>query len=78
LAYIKDPRKQRPWVVRWFGEYDPRTDKERRYSKSFKLKRGAEDFQSQQMEAFKGGQQRDKPEQISLKDFLSEWLKVKK
>ncbi len=19
----RDPRKERPWVVRWFGEYDP-------------------------------------------------------
>lgn len=78
IGLYKDPRKKRPWVVRWYGEYDPGTDKERRYSKSFKLKRDAEEFQNQQIAAFKKGQQRDRPEEITLKDFCGDWLKVKK
>lgn len=32
--------------VRWFGEYDPATGKQRRYSKSFRLKVEAEEFQA--------------------------------
>ena len=61
IGLYHDPRKKRPWVVRWFGEYDPKTGKEKRYSKSFKLKRDAEAFQAEQSMAFKEGQQRDKP-----------------
>ena len=78
IGLYKDPRKKRPWVVRWFGEYDPGTDKERRYSKSFKLKRDAEEFQNQQVAGFKEGQQRDRPEEITLKHFCKDWMKVKK
>ena len=37
-----DPRKKQPWIVRWFGECDPASGKQKRYSKSFRLKRDAE------------------------------------
>ena len=35
IGLYKDPRKQRPRVIGWFGEYEPNTGKQRRYSKSF-------------------------------------------
>ena len=44
IGLYHDPRKKRPWVVRWFGEYDPASGKQRRYSKAFRLKVEAEDF----------------------------------
>ena len=78
IGLYRDLRKKRPWVVRWFGEYDPNTGKQRRYSKSFKLRRDAEAFQSQRIVAFTKGQQRDKPEEFTLKDFCEEWLKTRK
>ena len=78
IGLYQDPRKKRPWVVRWFGEYDPATGGQKRYSKSFRLKRDAEAFRSEQATAFKGGQQRDKPEEITLGDFCKDWLKTKK
>jgi integrase len=78
IGLYKDPRKQKPWVVRWYGEFDPATGKQRRYSKSFHLKRDAEEFQNQQIAAFNKGQQRDRPEEITLKDFCGDWLRTKR
>ena len=37
-----DSRKRDPWLVRWYGEYDPVAGKQRRYSKAFKRKADAE------------------------------------
>jgi len=78
IGLYRDPRKTKKWVVRWFGEYDPATGKQKRYSKSFELKRDAEAFQSQLAMAFKEGQQRDKPEEVTLRDFCEDWLKTRK
>ena len=74
IGLYRNPRKNKPWVVRWFGEYDPATGKQKRYSKSFKLKRDAEAFQLQKEVEFGQGQRRDKPEEISLKDFCRSYM----
>lgn len=29
IGLYRDPRRKKPWVVRWFGEYDPATGKQR-------------------------------------------------
>lgn len=78
VGLYNDPRKQLPWVVRWFGEYDPITGKQSRYSKSFKLKRDAEAFQAEKANEFRKGEQRDKPEEISLKRFCDDYVKTRK
>ncbi len=59
IGLYKDKRKQRPWVVRWFGEYDPNTGKQRRYSKSFRLKVNAEEFQAVKKQDIGQGTPRD-------------------
>lgn len=79
IGVYKDPRnKRQPWVVRWYGEYDPAAGKERRYTKSFARKVDAEQFAAEQTTDFGKGRQRDRPEDISLKDFLADWLKVRR
>jgi len=79
IGVYRDPRnKCRPWVCRWYGEYDPKTGKQRRYTKSFKLKVDAERFVSNQAVKFEKGQLRDKSEQLTLKDFCADWLKTKR
>lgn len=77
IGIYKDPRKTKPWVVRWFGLPEPVTGKKRRYSKSFEYKSEAEDFQAKQRQDFKAGQQRDRDEGRTLKDLCSEWVKNK-
>jgi len=40
VGLYRDKRnKHRPWVVRWYGEYDPEKGKQRQYSRSFVRKR---------------------------------------
>jgi len=78
IGLYRDPRKKKPWVIRWFGEYDPSTGKQKRYSKSFRLRKEAEEFQSEQAMAFKEGHQRDRPENITLRDYCKDWLTAKK
>lgn len=73
-----DPRKARPWVVRWFGEYDPATDKQRRYSKAFRLKRDAERFRAEKHAEFDKGAQRDRPAQITLGEFCRKYMARRK
>jgi len=79
VGLYQDKRnKRKPWVVRWFGEYDPAAGKQRRYTKSFRLKRDAEEFQSKRATEFKQGERRDMPEEIALGDFCKDWLRIRK
>lgn len=68
------PNKRLPWVVRWFGEYDPSTGKQRRYSKAFRIKRAAEQLQSSKQAEFDKGTQRDRPPDIALGEFCKKYL----
>ncbi len=65
----RSPRNKKKWVVRWYGECEPATGKQKRYSKSFKLKRDAEAFRLQKEVEFEQGHRRDKPKEITLEEF---------
>ena len=78
IGLYRDPRKKKPWVVRWFGAYDPATGKHRRYSRSFKVKREAEAFQTLKSMEFKEGYHRDKPDDITLGCFCEDLFKTRK
>ncbi len=71
-----DRRKDRPYVCRWFGEPDL-DGKQKRYSKSFRLKRDAEAFRAEKMAAFQKGERRDRPKEMTLKDFCQDWLRIR-
>jgi integrase len=71
-----DPRKDRPHIVRWFGEPDL-DGRQKRYSKSFERKRDAEAFRAEKMAAFQKGERRDRPKEISVKDFCENWLRIR-
>jgi integrase len=71
-----DPRKDRPHIVRWFGEPDL-DGRQRRYSKSFERKRDAEAFRAEKMTAFQKGERRDRPNEVSLNDFREDWLRIR-
>ena len=71
------PKRKLPWLVRWYGDIDPATGKQRRYGKSFRTKREAEDFRVEKTQEHKKGLRRDKPEEILLirlcKEFQKTW-----
>lgn len=75
VGIYKNPRSRgRPWVVRWFGEYDPTKDKQRHYSKSFARKRDAESFCAAKQTELDHGGTRDKPQDITVGEFVERFL----
>lgn len=79
VGVYKDGRnRNRPWIVRWFGVYNSATGKRRRYTKSFRLKVQAEEFQASQSEGFRKGAQRDVAGKTRLDVFCTSFLKVRK
>ena len=64
------------WRIRWFGELDPKTGKEKRYGKTFALKKDAQDFIEKLKADFKQGTRRD-PSKETLKDYAERWLCLK-
>lgn len=69
VGLYRNPRNKKPWVVRWYSEYEPATDKHKRYSKSFKLKRQAEAFRLRKEIEFKQRHRFDRPKEITLEEF---------
>ncbi|MCP4260677.1 MAG: site-specific integrase [Planctomycetes bacterium] len=65
-----------PWMVRWYGEINPKTGQPKRYSKSFRTKRKADDFKAEKMQEFKKGIKRDRPEKVTLGRLCEEFLKT--
>ena len=57
ISLIKDSRegRKKPWLVRWYGRFDPTIGKQKRYSKSFALKKDAERFIEQLQADFDTG-----------------------
>jgi integrase len=78
IGVYRDPRKKKPWVVRWYGEYDPATGKQRRYSKSFRLKAEAEEFQAAKRQEVNEGTRRDKMPDATLGSFCRDWLAARR
>ncbi len=79
IGLYKDPRNtHKPWIVRWYGEYDPDIGKQRRYSRSFRLKIEAEEFQAVKTREFGQGFIRDRRSKVTLGNFCKEWLNTKK
>lgn len=78
IGLYKDPRKEKPWIVRWYGEYDPAAGKQKRYSRSFKTKVEAEDFKDWKKDEFKTGGRRDGLPQSTLGEFCQDWLNSRK
>ena len=75
VSLYRDKRnKHRPWIVRWFGEYDPTKGKQRQYSKAFARKRSAESFQAAKQAELDRGAPRDRPRDIGVGDFILRFL----
>lgn len=78
ISIIKDARKKKPWICRWFGLPDPETGKQKRYSKAFRTRKEAEKFSRQQTTAFEEGEPRDCEQDITLATFIKDWLSIAK
>lgn len=64
------------WGVRWFGRYDPQTDKQKRYSKTFDRKADAQRFKKCKEEEFGAGLKPD-PSKERFKAYCERWLEYR-
>ena len=64
------------WRVRWFGRYNPNTGKQKRYSKTFALRKDAERFIKVKDNEFERGTPRDASTE-TLKEYTVRWLRNK-
>ena len=65
------------WRVRWFGKYEPKTGKQKRYSKTFNRKTDAEKFREEKKKEFGQGVRRDESKE-TLAEYAERWLQCKK
>ena len=74
VSIVHDERKkQKPWLVRYYGSLSEE-GKAKRYCKSFRLKRNAEEFQASLQAKFGKGAARDRPKFIALGEFCGRYL----
>jgi len=78
IGLYRDPRKTKPWIVRWYGFPDLVTGKQKRYSKSFLVKAEAKRFQRTLQGEFERGRPRDEAEERTLGDLCKFYLQVNK
>lgn len=78
ISIYKDVRRKKPWVVRWKGNINPATGRQKFYSKAFRTKNEAEDFKAKKHREFVKGSPRDGQKNITLGSFLKEWIEYKK
>ena len=64
------------WRVRWFGQYDPKIGRQKRYSKTFARKKDAERFKKQKEKDLDQGAARDISGE-TLADYGQQWLRNK-
>jgi len=71
--YKEKTSKGTQWRVRWFGQYDPSTGKQKRYSRTFKRRKDAERFIKVKDNEFERGTPRDVSTE-TLKEYTERWL----
>jgi len=65
------------WLVRWHGDFNPNTGKQRRYCKGFRTKKQAENFQTQKQSELDNGDIRDL-QKITIQELCNQFLKSNK
>jgi site-specific recombinase XerD len=77
ISIQKDKRKirKKPYLVRWFGEYNPHTGKQKKYSKSFAKRKEADRFVQQKQDEFEAGLSRDE-RHITLEQLCEKFISV--
>lgn len=73
INLLNEPwRKTSPWLVRWWGDVNPDTGKQRRYSESFRYARDAKVFMASKRSELDRGAPRD-PVDATLGELVAEF-----
>lgn len=76
ISKDSNPERKKTWLVRWYGEYDVRTGKQRRYCKGFKLRKDAERFAEEKKVEFRADMPRDHRD-ITLKQLCQKFMETR-
>jgi hypothetical protein len=76
IAKDDSPGRAKTWLVRWYGEYDVCTGKQKRYCKGFKLRKDAELFADEKKAEFQVGMPRDQQD-ITLKQLCQKFMETR-
>lgn len=79
VSIQKDDRniRKKPFLVRWHGEFDPHTGRQKKYSKSFEKRKYAEHFAQKKRDEFESGLSRDE-RHITVQQLCDKFLNVTK
>lgn len=72
VLLLHEPRRKQPWVVRWYGDPDPQTGKQKRYGRLFRYIRDAKAFQAEKQTELNRGAPRD-PVDATLEELVAEY-----
>ena len=70
---LHEPKRSKPWVVRWYGEPDWSTGTQKRYGRSFRHSREAKAFLAEKQAGLDGGAPRDPPQNVTLGRLIAEF-----
>ncbi len=73
VLLLHEPKRKRPWVVRWYGEPDWNTGKQRRYGRSFRHSREPKAFLAEKEAGLDDGAPRDPPQNVTLSRLIAEF-----
>lgn len=74
VGLYHEPRRKLPWLVSWWSDPDPDTGKQRKFTKSFRYKAEALDFQAAKQTELNQGGQRERPQDVTLDRLLKEYI----
>ena len=74
VGLYNERHRKRPWLVSWWGLPDPETGRQKKYTKAFKYKRDALDFQAAKREDLGRGGFRDPPKDMLLGQLFDEFM----
>lgn len=73
VLLLHEPQRTSPWVVRWWGEPDPETGKQKRYGRFFRHHREAKAFLVHKQNEIDEGLPRAVPGDVSLGRLVTEF-----
>ncbi len=76
VSLLEERRRRSPWVVRWHGEPDVETGKQKRYGRSFESIREAKAFLAQKQAELDRGAPRD-PVDVTLEVLVDEFAEAR-
>lgn len=71
-SLLHEPKRNRPWVVRWWGDPDSDTGKQKRYGRAFRYCHEAKAFEAEKRSAHSRGEPRD-PVNVTLAELVADF-----